>query len=137
MPEFLTPGVYVKEFDSGSKPMEGVGIGTAGFIGLNVKGPDKGTPQLVTNFADFWRKYGGYLSQEEFGDNRFLAYAVEHFFINGGTRAFMMRVTPYDAKCARSVSEQCVIKLTAKDAGKWSNFIRVVITLSSKAKRRF
>lgn len=99
-----------------------------------MKGPDKGTPQLVTNFADFRRKYGGYLSQEEFGDYRFLAYAVEHFFINGGTRAYIMRVTPPDAKCAHSVSEQSILKFTAKDAGKWGIFIRVVITPSSKAK---
>lgn len=134
MPEYLSPGVYVEEFESGSKPMEGVGTSTAGFIGLSVKGPNKGTPQLVTNFADFKRKYGGYLSQAEFEDYRFLAYAVEHFFINGGTRAFIMRVTPSDSKCAQSVSEQNVLKFTAKDPGKWGNFIRVIITPSSKAK---
>lgn len=134
MPEYLSPGVYVEEFESGSKPMEGVGTSTAGFIGLSVKGPDKGTPQLVTNFADFKRKYGGYLSQAEFEDYRFLAYAVEHFFINGGTRAFIMRVTPPDAKCAQSVSEQSILTFTAKDPGKWGNFIRVIITPSSKAK---
>ena len=40
MPEYLSPGVYVEEFESGSKPMEGVGTSTAGFIGLSVKGPD-------------------------------------------------------------------------------------------------
>lgn len=134
MPEYLSPGVYVEEFESGSKPMEGVGTSTAGFIGLSVKGPDKGAPQLVTNFADFKRKYGSYLSQAEFEDYRFLAYAVEHFFINGGTRAFIMRVTPSDSKCAQSVSEQNVLKFTAKDPGKWANFIRVIITPSSKAK---
>lgn len=134
MPEYLSPGVYVEEFESGSKPMEGVGTSTAGFIGLSVKGPDKGTPQLVTNFADFKRKYGGYLSQAEFEDYRFLAYAVEHFFINGGTRAFIMRVTPSDSKCAQSVSEQNILNFTAKAPGKWGNFIRVIITPSSKAK---
>ena len=134
MPEYLSPGVYVEEFESGSKPMEGVGTSTAGFIGLCVKGPDKGIPQLVTNFADFRRKYGGYLSQAEFEDYRFLAYAVEHFFINGGTRAFIMRVTPPDAKCAQSVSDQSVLTFTAKNPGKWGNFIRVIVTPSSKAK---
>lgn len=134
MPEYLSPGVYVEEFESGSKPMEGVGTSTAGFIGLSVKGPDKGIPQLVTNFADFRRKYGGYLSQAEFEDYRFLAYAVEHFFINGGTRAFIMRVTPPDAKCAQSVSDQSVLTFTAKNPGKWGNFIRVIVTPSSKAK---
>lgn len=28
MAEYLSPGVYVEEFDSGSKPMEGVGTST-------------------------------------------------------------------------------------------------------------
>ncbi len=37
MPEYLSPGVYVEEFESGSKPMEGVGTSTARFIGLSVK----------------------------------------------------------------------------------------------------
>lgn len=134
MPEYLSPGVYVEEFESGSKPMEGVGTSTAGFIGLSVKGPDSGTPQLVTNFADFRRKYGGYLSQAEFEDYRFLAYAVEHFFINGGTRAYIMRVAPPDSKRAESVSERSVLRFAAKNPGKWGNFIRVTVTPSSKAK---
>lgn len=59
MAEYLSPGVYVEEFDSGSKPMEGVGTSTAGFIGLAERGPVEGLPQLVTNFSDFKRKYGG------------------------------------------------------------------------------
>ena len=100
MAEYLSPGVYVEEFDSGSKPMEGVGTSTAGFIGLAERGPVEGLPQLVTNFSDFKRKYGGYLSENEFGEYRFLAYAVEHFFINGGARCFIARVAPEDAKCA-------------------------------------
>ena len=86
MAEYLSPGVYVEEFESGGKPMEGVGTSTAGFVGLAEKGTVGGIPQLVTNFADFKRKYGGFLSENEFGDYRFLAYAVEHFFVNRGTR---------------------------------------------------
>lgn len=134
MPEYLSPGVYVEEFESGSRPMEGVGTSTAGFIGLCTKGPDIGVPQLVTNFSDFRRKYGDYLSQSEFGDYRYLAYAVEHFFINGGTRAFIMRVSPPDAKAAVSVSNQNLLRFTANNPGQWGNFIRIVITPASKAK---
>ena len=82
--------------------MEGVGTSTAGFVGIAAKGPVGGIPQLVTNIADFRRKYGGYLSENEFGDYRFLSYAVEHFFVNGGTRAYISRVAPPDAKKAES-----------------------------------
>ena len=127
MAEYLSPGVYVEEFDSGSKPMEGVGTSTAGFIGLAERGPVEGLPQLVTNFSDFKRKYGGYLSENEFGEYRFLAYAVEHFFINGGARCFIARVAPEDAKCAAAAvpsEDSAVLTLTAKNPGMWGNNIR-------------
>lgn len=137
MAEYLSPGVYVEEFDSGGKPMEGVGTSTAGFIGVAERGPVSGLPQLVTNFADFGRIYGGYLPANEFGDYRFLAYAVEHFFINGGSRAFIARVAPQDAACACGVvlaGEAPVLKLTAKNPGLWGNNLRAVISPASKAK---
>ncbi|MCI8509104.1 MAG: phage tail sheath family protein [Lachnospiraceae bacterium] len=137
MAEYLSPGVYVEEFDSGSKPMEGVGTSTAGFIGLAQRGMTAGLPQLVTNFADFKRKYGGYLSENEFGDYRFLAYAVEHFFVNGGSRCFIMRVAPEDAKEAVGYlpkEEGAVLKITAKNPGAWGNQLQVTISPASKAK---
>lgn len=40
----------MEEFESGAKPMEGVGTSTAGFVGLAERGPVVGHPQLVTNF---------------------------------------------------------------------------------------
>lgn len=137
MAEYLSPGVYVEEFESGSKPMEGVGTSTAGFIGLAERGPKEGLPQLVTNFADFRRKYGGYLSENEYGDYRYLAYAVEHFFINGGGRCFVMRVAAADAVCAQGTApgtEAPVIRITARNPGRWGDNINVIITPASKAK---
>lgn len=117
--------------------MEGVGTSTAGFIGLAERGPVEGLPQLVTNFADFKRKYGSYLSENEFGEYRFLAYAVEHFFVNGGSRAFISRVAPSNAKASIGYApsaEAPVIQLTAKNPGMWGDSIRAVVTSSSKAK---
>ena len=137
MAEYLSPGVYVEEFDSGSKPMEGVSTSTAGFVGLAQRGPVVGIPQLVTNFADFTRKYGGYLSENEFGEYRYLAYAVEHFFLNGGARCFVMRVVPEDAAPAVGYlpkEEGAVLKVAAKNPGSWGNRLQVTIAPSSKAK---
>ena len=34
MPTYLTPGVYVEEIPSSSKPIEGVGTAVAAFVGL-------------------------------------------------------------------------------------------------------
>lgn len=137
MAEYLSPGVYVEEFESGGKPMEGVGTSTAGFIGLAERGPVEGLPQLVTNFSDFKRKYGSYLSENEFGGYRFLAYAVENFFVNGGSRCFISRVAPADAKVSEGAvpsTEAPVVVVKAKNPGVWGDNIRVVITPSSKAK---
>lgn len=137
MAEYLSPGVYVEEFDSGSKPMEGVGTSTAGFIGLAQRGMTTGIPQLVTNFADFKRKYGGFLPENEFGGYRFLAYAVEHFFVNGGSRCFIMRVAPEDAKQAVGFlpkEDGAVLKLTAKNPGEWGNQMQAFVSPASKAK---
>lgn len=137
MAEYLSPGVYVEEFESGAKPMEGVGTSTAGFIGLAERGPVEGVPQLVTNPADFHRTYGGYLSENEFGEYRYLAYAVEQYFLNGGTRCFISRVAPKSAACSVGYApskEAPVVKLTAKNPGMWGDNIRIVITPSSKAK---
>lgn len=137
MAEYLSPGVYVEEFDSGAKPMEGVGTSTAGFVGAAERGPLEGLPQLVTNFADFKRTYGGYLSANEYGDYRFLAYAVEHFFINGGSRCFVMRVAPSDSACAVGTipaGDAPILTIRAKNPGLWGNNLKVVISPSSKAK---
>lgn len=132
MAEYLSPGVYVEEFDSGSKSMEGVGTSTAGFIGLAERGSSVGVPQLVTSFSDFKRKFGGYLSANEFGEYRFLAYSVEHFFINGGSRCFISRVVPNDAKS--SSAENTALKVVAKNEGTWGNDVVIEIVPSSKAK---
>ncbi len=138
MAEYLSPGVYVEEFESGGKPMTGVSTSTAGFLGLAVRGPVIGTPQLVTNPADFKRKYGGYLSEQEFGNYRFLAYAIDQFFMNGGSRCFVMRVCPADAKAAATATEEeaasKAIVFRAKNPGTWGNDIKVKITPAFKAK---
>ena len=39
MPEYLAPGVYVEEIDTGSKPIEGVSTSTAGMIGVTERRP--------------------------------------------------------------------------------------------------
>ncbi|WJQ80033.1 phage tail sheath subtilisin-like domain-containing protein [Brevibacillus brevis] len=136
MPEYLSPGVYVEEFDSGPVPMEGASTSTAGFIGLAQKGPVAGLPELITGVNDFRKLFGSYLSENAFGEYRYLAYAVDHFFLNGGSRCYVMRVAPADAKPASNEgnSEGAALRITAKNPGAWGNQIRVNLIPSSKAK---
>ena len=133
MAEYLSPGVYVEEFDSGPAPMQGVGTSTAGFVGLAEKGPVSGSPVFVSSASDFTRKFGGYLQQSEFGEYRYLAHAVSHFFANGGARAFVMRVVPPDAAVA-GVKCGELMEFKAKNPGAWGNRIVVAVTPASKAK---
>lgn len=140
MPEYLSPGVYVEEYDSGGRPMAGVSTSTAGFIGLAEKGPAEGPPEFVGSFADFKRIFGGYLSQSEFGGYRFLPYAVEHFFLNGGTRCFIARVLPPGAKASSTVlpvgaaEGEAVLTVEAKNPGLWGDDVKVVIHKSTRFK---
>ncbi|WP_297214297.1 hypothetical protein [uncultured Flavonifractor sp.] len=112
--------------------MQGVSTSTAGFVGLAERGPVVGQPQLVTSFADYKRMYGGYLSEAGYGAGRFLPYAVEQFFANGGSRAYIMRSVPGDAKAATLTTG--VLKLTAANPGAWAENMRVTVAPSYKAK---
>lgn len=63
MADYLSPGVYVEEYDNSPRGMEGVGTSTAGFVGMAEKGATAGPPVLVTGFGDFTRNYGGVLKR--------------------------------------------------------------------------
>ena len=137
MAEYLSPGVYVEEFDSGPTPMQGVGTSTGGFIGVAEKGPSIGAPVFVTGPADFTRKFGGYLHGTEFGDYRFLAHAVNHFFANGGSKAFVMRVVPPDATIAKAKcleGKEGTLEISARNEGSWGNSVTVSFEASSSSK---
>src|SRR5262245_31087111 len=86
MPEYLHPGVYIEETERGPKPIEGVSTSTAAFIGETERGPTK--RRLVTSYNDYVRWFGGV-----FGDSKFMPYAVNGFFENGGKRLYACRVT--------------------------------------------
>jgi hypothetical protein len=95
MPEYLAPGVYVEEIDTGSKPIEGVSTSTVGMVGLTERGPVD-VPILITSYGEFTRWFGGELPAE-FGSHRFLPHAVDGFFTNGGKRLYLTRVVPRGA----------------------------------------
>ncbi len=132
MAEYFSPGVYVEEYDNSPRAIDGVGTSTAGFVGLATKGNVVGAPQLVTNYASFVRQYGEGLSEFAFGEYRYLAPAVEQFFANGGTRCYVSRVVPADAK--KASIKKGILEITAKNEGKWGD--RIQISVESVAKRK-
>lgn len=132
MGEYLSPGVYVEEYDNSPRTIEGVGTSTAGFVGLAEMGPTIGAPSPVTNFTSFTKQFGGFLSEFTHGEYRFLANSVEQFFINGGTRCFVARVAPEDAVAAKS--KKGVLTIEAANVGKWGNKIQLQIATVQKRK---
>lgn len=113
MPVYNTPGVYVEEVPPAVRPIVGVGTSTAGFIGVvaddvrmplrpgkSGKKPDDtpepndfytvaqaGQPKLITSWEEFRTQFGNFQS-----GNQTLAHAVFGFFLNGGTRCWVIRV---------------------------------------------
>lgn len=132
MAEYLSPGVYVEEYDNSPRSIEGVGTSAAGFVGLAEKGATVGAPELITSFAAFRKNFGGFLSEFTHEGYRYLAYAVEQFFANGGTRCFVSRVVPEDAK--KAALEAGILSFEAANEGKWGNRIQISFTTVMKKK---
>ncbi|MEA2236339.1 MAG: uncharacterized protein QOC81_1063 [Thermoanaerobaculia bacterium] len=107
MPQYLAPGVYVEEVDTGIKTIEGVSTSVAGMVGVTRRGPTKGLPQLVTSFAEFERLYGGYFDfGTAFAGQQFLPHAVNGFFTNGGRQLYVMRVANGNASTGATAAQK-------------------------------
>ena len=128
MPEYLAPGVYVEEIQTGPRPIEGVSTSTAGFVGEAERGPTR--PTMVTSWPDYTRWYGGYLDRPPFNTpNVFLPYAVKGFFDNGGQRLFVARVVGPGATPAAGALGPAVV--SAIGEGLWGNNLLVWVTAAS------
>src|SRR5256885_5518259 len=94
MPEYLSPGVYIQEVDSGPRPIEGVGTAMAAFVGFAAAGPTN-RPELITNWSQYVNTFG---RLEEGGQRNphvpgaYLSHAVYGYFLNGGGRCYVTRV---------------------------------------------
>jgi phage tail sheath protein FI len=81
------PGVYIEEY-APAAPIEGVSTSIAAFIGIAEKGVI-GKPTLVTSLDAFTAEFGGSLDGPT---PYYLPLAVQGFFRNGGTLAYITRV---------------------------------------------
>src|SRR2546422_9921676 len=93
MATYLHPGVYIEEIPSGSKPIEGVATSVAAFIGYTTKGP-LGEPVRITKYETYDDQFGGIRDtgrDATKGDP--MGHSVFAFFQNGGTTAYIVRIT--------------------------------------------
>ena len=130
MPEYLSPGVYVEEFEIGAKPIEGVSTSTAGFLGETERGPT--VPRLVTSWLEYQRVFGSYL-----GSDKYLPYTVQGFFDNGGKRCYVGRVVkagdaaPTAATVKLAAGSANALTVTAIGEGAWGNRVAVKVSPGS------
>lgn len=114
-----TPGVYIREIPSGSRPIAGVATSNTAFVGAFARGPVNRATR-VTSFGEFERIFGGLHALSE------TSYGVRTFFLNGGSVAFIVRVTAgtsAPADCAIGTD----IDFEATSPGAWANRVRIGI----------
>src|SRR5262245_41708996 len=86
MPVLTTyPGVYIEELPSGIRTIAPVATSITAFIGRTKQGPLE-QPTLIHSFGDFERLFGGLWRLSP------MTYAVQQFYMNGGTEALIVRV---------------------------------------------
>ena len=79
------PGVYIEEIPSGVRSIRGVATSVAAFIGTFDRGLENEAVRVLS-LSDFEREYGGLTRDSE------ASYAVQQFFLNGGSEAWIVRV---------------------------------------------
>ncbi|MGY4404068.1 phage tail sheath family protein [Bradyrhizobium sp. USDA 3315] len=127
MPEYLAPGVFIEEIERGPRPIEGVPTSTAAFIGETERGPTK--PRAITSYGDYKRWFG-----DVFGNrDRYMPYAVNGFFENGGLRMFVCRVVGQNA--TRAKLQLGAFEVAAVGAGSWGKRVWVRVKESSTTKK--
>ena len=121
MPEYLYPGVYVEEVDTGNKPIEGVSTSTVGFLGVAERGPTTAT--FIASYTDYARAFGSYYKTAT--HQLYLTHSVEGFFQNGGKRCYVQRVIGGGSIAAGYTDAK--IQITAIGEGDWGNRIAIKI----------
>jgi uncharacterized protein len=135
MPEYLAPGVYVEEIETGPRPIEGVSTSTTGMVGQTERGPT--VPRLITSWEEYNRWFGDYVDRVPGSTSyKYLPYAVRGFFENNGQRVYVARVTPPGAAAAATNLNGAGgnTEVMANGPGLWGNSILVRIMAASLAR---
>lgn len=124
MPEYLSPGVYVEEVDTGPRPIEATNTSTAVFVGFTEKAEDvrmvdgeqivtdlTNQPTYITNWIQYSQKFGGLV------DGAYLPLSVQGFFANGGSKCYIVslrQIPPAQAGLLNGNSEPALIARSRK-----------------------
>ncbi len=118
---YTYPGVYIQELPSPVHTITGVATSIAAFVGYTARGIDN-RAQSIYSFSDFERLYGGLASNSE------VSYAVQQFFQNGGSQAYVVRTPmhypagpPTPVPYAEVQIAAGKLTFTALSSGQWAN----------------
>lgn len=117
------PGVYIEEIPSGVRTISGVATSITAFVGYTARGPLNQAVRIF-NFGDYERNFGGLDRESE------ISYAVQQFFLNGGSDAYVVRVA--DGAIAAGVTLKDatgadVLLVTAASPGKWGEGLQTKV----------
>jgi phage tail sheath protein FI len=125
MPQLSYPGVYIQEIPSGVRTITSVSTSIGAFIDFFPRGPMNEAVQIF-GMGDFQRIYGG------LDDRSAASYAIAQFFLNGGSEAFVVRVsnsgTPAVAAAVtvqEATAANNILLFEAANEGIWGNNVRV------------
>lgn len=121
------PGVYIEEVPSQVRTIAGVATSVTAFVGRALRGPVD-EPVHIQGYADFQRRFGGLWRES------MLSYSVQHYFLNGGTEAVIVRVFNDDGAGDDAVTARFdlaggdgTLVLRAADPGSWGDNLQVTV----------
>jgi phage tail sheath protein FI len=128
------PGVYIEEIPSGVRTIVGVATSIGAFVDFFAQGPMNDATRVLS-FADFERTFGGLDARSEG------SYAIQQFFLNGGSEAYVVRTTSgtgANAAASAAIALQdaaaggtTVLTATARSAGAWGNNVRLEVDFAT------
>jgi hypothetical protein len=132
MPAALTyPGVYVEEIPSSVHTIVGVATSITAFIGRAERGPVN-VATTINSFGDFQKQFGGLWEESSLG------YAVNDFYLNGGSQAIIVRLynadpgnaqanPPVPAPATKATLTVGNISFIAANEGLWGLSLRATV----------
>jgi uncharacterized protein len=132
------PGVYIEEVPSGVRTIVGVATSTGAFIDRFARGP-LDVAIRIFSYADFERAFGGLNTLSA------ASYALQQFFLNGGTEAYVVRVgtdplaaseqtlTDGATDMIHVIAGRRVAGVAVADPGVWGDSLRIEIDYDTTA----
>src|SRR3954453_1817201 len=130
MPTLLHPGVYVSEVPSGARSIEGAPTSTTIFVGETERGPLG--PVRINSRTDYERHFGGYFRSRGAASpaaepTRVLtAYAIDGYYVNGGSTAYVLRACDGDDRAPATRGS-----IEASSPGIWGDSLAIAVLPSS------